>query len=352
MSIIANEIPSWAIDGSNKVFTTAENIGEIIDLIVDWAEYYWFVVSWTTITLSDAPTLSIRVDYSTTAVIPMPWTDAITLWDVKTKIWEEMVQKSTSTTYSSTKLTNMVNEVSAQIFDKQVYNELTNRYIQLSDLPFNNKLTAYTIIDNPVLTSAIEAWDTEINVVTTDLDWSWTVMIWWDIITYNAKTATQLQWVSGILLPYDAWEEVIKLYPTPSDFNKPLKFYKMSSWNEVEVKWLRDWDSLTKYYNIVYSWDDTFIYTTSNISWWYYLKYTKDYTVLEEDTEEVELPRDIALNSLVFICAWRLIKDAELRVQLLTKWYGNLTVAANKYNNPSWKAKKPRWKRFSFSSIQ
>lgn len=61
--IISNEIPSWVINGVNKSFTSSLSILSVTSIIMDWAEYFDFVVSWATITLTDAPTLSIYVDY-------------------------------------------------------------------------------------------------------------------------------------------------------------------------------------------------------------------------------------------------------------------------------------------------
>jgi len=275
-----------------------------------------------------------------------------TFWDQKTKTWSEMVQKSTSTTYDNTKVWNMINEVGQQIADKQVYNELTGQYIQISDLPFNNGLTAFQIISNPVTTLEVNVWDITIDCVTDDLESAGVVMIGWDIITYTSKSATQLIGVAGILLGHDAWSTVVKLYEAPSDFNKPLKFYKTNWLDEIEVKGKREWENLSKYYNTITIGDKIYIIATNNVQGGYYLKYAKSYTALTTDTQDSIFPSDIAENVIPFIAGWRMIKDPDLRIQLLTKGYGNLTIAANKYNNQSGKTKKPRWKRFWFSSIQ
>lgn len=61
--IISNEIPSWPINWVNKSFTSSLSILSVSSIIMDWAEYFDFVVSWTTVTLTDAPTLSIYIDY-------------------------------------------------------------------------------------------------------------------------------------------------------------------------------------------------------------------------------------------------------------------------------------------------
>jgi len=69
MAQITNEIPSGTIDSVNTVFTTANPIAMIVDIIIDGVEYFDYTVVYgsNTITLDDAPTASIRVDYYDTA---------------------------------------------------------------------------------------------------------------------------------------------------------------------------------------------------------------------------------------------------------------------------------------------
>ena len=348
----ANEIPAGAIDWSNKVYTTTATIWLALTLIVDWAEYFNFSFAGNILTLVDSPTLDIRIDYYDTPTPPTPWSTSVTVWEIKTKIRAEMVQKSTSSTYTSSKLMDMINEVSEQITDKMVYNELINDNIQLSALPFNEDITAFNIIDNPVTTLATAVGDITIDCVTTNLLSSWFIQIAWDVISYTGKTATQLTGVNWILLSHDAWSDIKQLYSLPSDFWKPMKFYQVTNWVELEVRWRWESDSLSIYYDTMYIDDWEYLTTKNTGAWWYYMRYNKAYNVLSSDLEYSILPYDMAMNALVFICAGRLIKDPDLRVQLLTKWYGNLAVAASKYSNKSWDTKKPRWKRFNFSSIR
>lgn len=64
MAFIPKEIPVWAIDGVNKIFTLSKNIDQLDDVFVDWAIYTDISITWgNQITLSDAPTVSIFVDY-------------------------------------------------------------------------------------------------------------------------------------------------------------------------------------------------------------------------------------------------------------------------------------------------
>jgi len=64
---ISNETPTGTIDWVNKVFTTSQNIDQIDDIWIDWAPYFNYTFIWNTVTLTDAPTVSIYIDYYTEA---------------------------------------------------------------------------------------------------------------------------------------------------------------------------------------------------------------------------------------------------------------------------------------------
>lgn len=61
---IVYETPSWSINWSNITFIVAKEIDYISNIVVDGVEYStWYSFSSNTITLSDAPTVSIYVSY-------------------------------------------------------------------------------------------------------------------------------------------------------------------------------------------------------------------------------------------------------------------------------------------------
>jgi len=63
---VSNETPSWAVNWSNMVFTSLNPISKIDEIYVDWAIYLNYTLEWadvSKITLSDAPTVSIYLDY-------------------------------------------------------------------------------------------------------------------------------------------------------------------------------------------------------------------------------------------------------------------------------------------------
>lgn len=67
---------------------------------MDGVIYTTFSLTGNVLTLSDAPTLSLFVDYSTGSTF-IPETNDVTLGDIKTKIWNLLGETSSSTTFSS-----------------------------------------------------------------------------------------------------------------------------------------------------------------------------------------------------------------------------------------------------------
>lgn len=73
MAFISKEVPVGLVNGVNKVYTLANLVNVIDDVFVDGAIYLGVVtVAGDVITLADAPTASIFVDYWTSPPIPPP----------------------------------------------------------------------------------------------------------------------------------------------------------------------------------------------------------------------------------------------------------------------------------------
>jgi len=85
MSYWLNEVPSGLIDGSNKVYTTAQNISTLVDIVVDGMEYTdGILIAGNQITLDWAPTATIVVSYwDSPPVLPIT---GITLQVVKDRL--------------------------------------------------------------------------------------------------------------------------------------------------------------------------------------------------------------------------------------------------------------------------
>lgn len=73
MAYFSKEVPAGVVDGVNKVYTLANGVQQIDDVFVDGAIYLGVItVVGAVITLADAPTATIYVDYWSSAPVPPP----------------------------------------------------------------------------------------------------------------------------------------------------------------------------------------------------------------------------------------------------------------------------------------
>lgn len=88
---IKNEIPEWIIDWFNKVFHTKKYIWRMSELLVDWVKVTDYKYDKNTLTLRNAPTNSISIQYFHREIEPFEWDWLVTLLDLimsfYKKIW-------------------------------------------------------------------------------------------------------------------------------------------------------------------------------------------------------------------------------------------------------------------------
>ncbi len=274
---------------------------------------------------------------------------AVNLWQIKTKIWQEMEVNSDSTTYNNNRLTDMVNEVSLEILEGKVANELSGKYIQWNILNFNKWKFAITLLANKQLTNDVLITDVEIYFDTAWIPNVWAILLWDEVISYTWKTASSIIWCAWILSGHKIWETVVFLYNTPANFWKPLKLYKKFNNNEIDIPYKDNENNLEKYYEI----KEWYLYVYWALNWdKYYVDYIKKYVNMVNDTDISVFPDHIALNIIPFICWGRMIKDETLRMKLLNQWYNKIMTEFVKQWEELGKPKWVQWKRFGFSSIR
>jgi hypothetical protein len=275
-----------------------------------------------------------------------------TLWQIKTLTWDAMVQKSTSTTYNTVKLWNAINELSDEIIWMKVYNDLTRSYLLVDRLFLNEWKVAINHIWDIVLESDIAVGDVEITLDTTNLDTSGTILLEDDLISYTAKTATSVTGVTGILKPHEEWAAVIKPYVCPDSFYKPIFVYSVDSWRKTKVPYITENNRLSQYYEVKKEWWEQYIVFRWLQEWYYYIEYLKDYQYLTTDSAESIFPDIVCTTILPKIVWWRLLKDEELRQQLLNEGFWQLANYFNRQTDVATKPKWITWTRYDFNSIR
>lgn len=221
--IISNEIPVWVIDWANTVFTTAFGILQAVSVSVDGAEYYSFTTSWTTLTLTDAPTLSLYIDYIGWGINANPALNITVLSDIFEEIYKILGEPSDSSNYDQqTVVLPRVNDIVDSICKWKYINPSNSQAFTAGDLSFLRRdwfvqLVKPMPVGVDFLTTA-----TEIELTTTDYASSGNVYIGGDIIAYTGKTSTELTGVTGIDIKHNGGEKVYQLYTLPTGISLPF----------------------------------------------------------------------------------------------------------------------------------
>jgi len=119
MAFISKEVPAWAIDWVNKIYTFTNPISQLDDVWVDWAIYTNVTVTWTyTILLVDAPTISIVVDYYDTPATNPP-TGKFLVSELRT-LWERYQQNNDFPDISDANFIDFANDLNLDYYDKYI----------------------------------------------------------------------------------------------------------------------------------------------------------------------------------------------------------------------------------------
>lgn len=253
MAKIYKEVPTWVIDWVNKSFTFLNDIDVVDDLWMDNVIYTSYTFVWKIVTLTDAPTVSIFSDYIPVNTVVQADT-TVTLWDIKTAIWNNLGTTSSSTIFWNDVLNDEINSLMSDIYRWIVHNILNWKIYKAWKLSFINGESRFRYIADTKITTEALIWDTIIEMSTLWLEWAWTLLINWDVITYTSKTDTQIEWVSWITLKYLVWDIAKVLYKMPNDFDKPTSVEK--NWSDIVYK---EDEQAYNCYNLVKSWIDTYI---------------------------------------------------------------------------------------------
>ena len=276
------EIPTWTINGTNKVFTTLNTLDQSqpLNLWFDWAIYTNFTIVGNVITLVDAPEYSVFVSYATWTTNTTT-TGQDTLWDIMTEVWDLLGQTSNSTTFSRDKVAKKVNAKIQEVLRGRITSLLdSNRIYRCGKIDIMEGKSGYRIQGTTKLTANFNIWDTTATCSTSTLYPAWYVQIWADIIKYTWVTTTSLQWVSWQTINHLETESIVQMYEMPTDcekINTVMKIYSQNWLKELEIPY-DPTETYQFYYNIYKVGDKTLI----KVWWMNYLdqiqvSYTKKY---------------------------------------------------------------------------
>lgn len=156
MAQIRKERPTGDIDGVNRVFTLANNVDFIDDIFFDGVVYTQFSISnGNILTLTDAPELSLFVDYQTDDSVT-PVSTTCTTGDVIAEVYNLTGQTPSSTNFNRDRVLRKVNSINERIWKGRVTSLLDNRRTyRAGDLWFTEAMTGYRIQNGSALTAEL-----------------------------------------------------------------------------------------------------------------------------------------------------------------------------------------------------
>ena len=229
---IKKEIPEWVIDWNNVIFTLRNDIKKIDDVFFDWAIYTDFIVRGRKLILSDAPILSLFVDYETQDTNNVFFDTTITLWKIISEVYNLTGQTANSTNFNRDRVVRMINSVCDRVWKWRVVNLLNPSQIfacDSLDLSFQNMsfrvAWAGVLSENIDIGGTIAKWNFE------SLPVAWYCRIWAEIIKYSWNDKKKFLIENILDINHIAWEKVTRLYDLWDEFLSLEKIYYMF-WNK------------------------------------------------------------------------------------------------------------------------
>lgn len=205
---------------------------------MDGAVYVTFSVVGQVITLADAPSVSLFVDYSTTES-QVGGSQSVTLDKIQTEVYRLMAQKAnspSSTTFDTDRVRDAINDTVELVCTGRVTSLLDqNRTYRSGRLDFMEVPASYRYVTPQRLSAPFAVGDAVLEMATEGFATSGHVIIGGDVFSYSGKTATELTGVTGGLVPHFATEVVTQIFAFPTEADKPKEFSSYYAGQSVEL---------------------------------------------------------------------------------------------------------------------
>lgn len=293
-----DEIPSWAVDWVNKIFTLIYEIERIEEVYIWWAAYRNFSFSWKNIILQDAPPAgkAISVDYFwADAPQPIISTD-VSLWEVILDVYEKIGQKrENNKVYLESQVKKWIVEWLKRIKNGKAFKDDIQQY------SFNcsaNLTAAWELMD------WITIWE---NISYVPSSWYWMIANSW-IFKYNNYIGWKLYW--SIQFNYKSWSKVLVAYRLPQVVNKVSEV--LIDWFPLEYRDMREYGINMNYYTIMKmdDWNQYLFLPYMAFSKIITVKYSPVTNRASLDGELLDIEREY-YEVLSYYTLWKLYEDRE-----------------------------------------
>lgn len=348
MAFLYNQIPSWAINWVNKEFLLSEEPIAILDVVLDWVEYYSFSVVGKILTLLDAPTNNLWVDFeygTSPAPISTNWYGN-TLKEIYDRVYTMLAEETDVDLFNLEKTVKpTINQVHNNICKGVVADETTQPHtiIRARELRFLNKTTPIVNPGDARTDTDTLVWASYISADTRKLLSSGYVVINGNVIRYRWKNDSMITGIDlgtlGVENAYSVGATIHQVYPIPQDALQTLQLVRDSDWHILKETNYRTNDrgdykiitdnALTNNRYILFNHPRNGSYT---------LTYKQAPVKLIEDADKCNLPDDYGLSVLAPIVAGKLLYSSDeqwLAISFLRAGYAELHAMYIYFGQPS-----------------
>jgi hypothetical protein len=308
-TFVAKEVPVGTIDGFNKTFQLANAASQIDDVFIDGAVYVDFAINGTILTLTDAPSLSVFVDYWYGGT-PTTGDVTATYGEMKAEVWALLGQRSTSTTFSDAAVGRKINEITRKVCRGRYvvpFGPDAKRVFRCGKMWFMEGKYPIRVKGGSQLTADYDVGDSTIDTDTTYFLPSGYAQVGGETISYTSVSATQLMGVSGGTVQHLAGDPIIQLYQMPLAVSKPsaVRFVRGDSGQlgssqiyDIEVPYAESDDTApTVNYQIIRDASRQLMKVVGlKESDLLEVSYTRKFTDMTSDADECILPEDYGLT--------------------------------------------------------
>jgi len=296
LKLITDEVPSWAIDWTNKTFTLASYIWYITLVIIDGTIVTGETFLHDTITVLNAPNTSITVSYFSREERQILGNWEVTMWMLIQDLYDEIGRSNVSKIYTKPRL--------RKEFNKTIW-------MMNDEAPEQSRLQHFSFQWINWLKVAVN-WHT-VNLTTKQTYWmpiQWSLMVWFGIyynyFGYDGQSFT----LSGADM-IKSYDRIIVWTRIPYWINKIAEVYV----NSVKLKYVDNREfymDTVDHFTIIkdYEWNSYLYLPYNSKLYTCVVKFVPDYTLTTLDEDIIDIPYKYT-RAFIYDIAYRILASRE-----------------------------------------
>lgn len=209
--------------------------------------------------------------------------------------------------------------------------------ITAKSLSFLSKTLPITVVADSITTSETAVNAAVVEMDTTNMPTTWSMLIYGNIVNYTGKTATSITGCTGVLalIPQSSKAKLITKI-SDLDIYKPKSMAKQNTDGSTDPLAYVEWgtNGYWERFSIIKQDWEQYIIVLSSYSGQYWLTYTRIPPELVENSDEIILEHNAGLYCIAPIWAWEMLwksEEIELAQEKLVLGYDYLVEFYGKY---------------------